>query len=87
MFRDLAHLQEMTSLRAISAVYTIEEKMGIRTYYETESRILPATEAELAQQAEFNLLENSEEVRQCIQYLAVYTPDNIPQLECTAVVF
>ena len=35
--------------------------MGIRAYYEPESRILPATEAELAQEAELKVLENSRE--------------------------
>jgi len=36
-----------------------EERMGIRAYYQPESRILPATEAELAQDAKLNVLENS----------------------------
>ncbi|KAF8813782.1 hypothetical protein BYT27DRAFT_7250669 [Phlegmacium glaucopus] len=36
-----------------------EERMGIRAYYEPESRILPATEAELAQEAKLNVLESS----------------------------
>ena len=35
--------------------------MGIRAYYEPESRVLPATEAEIAQEAILNILENSEE--------------------------
>ena len=35
--------------------------MGIRAYYEPESRVLPATEAEIAQEAILNVLENSEE--------------------------
>ena len=39
-----------------------EEKMGIRAYYEPESRILPATEAEIAQEAMLNVLETSEEI-------------------------
>ena len=34
-----------------------EEKMGIRAYYEPETRILPATEAEIAQEAVLNVLE------------------------------
>jgi hypothetical protein len=38
-----------------------EERMGIRAYYEPESRVLPATEAEIAQEAMLNVLENSEE--------------------------
>ena len=38
-----------------------EERMGIRAYYEPESRVLPATEAEIAQEAILNILENSEE--------------------------
>ena len=38
-----------------------EERMGIRAYYEPESRVLPATEAEIAQEALLNVLENSEE--------------------------
>ena len=38
-----------------------EERMGIRAYYEPESRVLPATEAEIAQEAMLNDLENSEE--------------------------
>ena len=38
-----------------------EERMGIRAYYEPESRVLPATEAEIAQEAMFNVLENPEE--------------------------
>ena len=38
-----------------------EEKLGIRAYYEPETRILPATEAEIAQEAVLNVLENSEE--------------------------
>ena len=38
-----------------------EERIGIRAYYEPESRILPATEAELAQEAELNMLEISGE--------------------------
>ena len=37
-----------------------EERMGIRAYYQPESRILPATEAEIAQEA-INVLEISEE--------------------------
>ena len=37
-----------------------EERMGIRAYYEPESRVLPATEAELAQEAVLNVLEISE---------------------------
>ena len=35
--------------------------MGIRAYYEPESRVLPATEAEIAQEAMLNVLENLEE--------------------------
>lgn len=35
--------------------------MGIRAYYQPESRILPATEAEIAQEATLNVLEISEE--------------------------
>ena len=35
--------------------------MGIRAYYEPESRVLPATEAEIAQEAILNVLENSDE--------------------------
>lgn len=35
--------------------------MGIRAYYEPESRILPATEAELAQEAKLKVLENERE--------------------------
>ena len=35
--------------------------MGIRAYYEPESRILPPTEAELAQEAKLSALENSGE--------------------------
>ena len=38
-----------------------EERMGIRAYYEPESRILPATEAEIAQEAMLNTLEISQE--------------------------
>jgi len=35
--------------------------MGIRAYYEPESRVLPATEAEIAQEAMLNVLEISED--------------------------
>ena len=38
-----------------------EERVGIRAYYEPESRVLPATEAEIAQEAMLNVLENLEE--------------------------
>lgn len=39
-----------------------EEKMGIRAYYEPEYRILPPTEAELAQEANLSVLEISGEI-------------------------
>ena len=38
-----------------------EERIGIRAYYQPESRILPATEAEIAQEATLNISEVSQE--------------------------
>jgi PHO85 cyclin-5 len=38
-----------------------KERIGIRAYYQPESRILPATEAEIAQEATLNVSEVSEE--------------------------
>jgi len=48
-----------------------EERMDIRAYYQPESRILPATEAEIAHEAVLKASEESEGIDDCVNTVRV----------------